>query len=437
MNCTETMELISLYIDGLLDEHTEQMLQKHFKECAECRQDYEELLNIKNMCSELPMLELPPDFEVSLHEKLVRATENVQVIDIGRSETFNKKFKWKNWKVYGSMAAVFIVLILASSLLNEARFNGSQMKENVGMESPNMEFAGSAPAPEAPKMKVGTAARDESYGAEERLQTTQDNGSPENRVMDQNNQTTQFTALEAESDRKVIKSGYVDLNVEEYDDKFSQITRITAERGGFVENSNTYYKQYNEVNPEESLKQGSLVIRVPENQFAEVLDHIKSLGTVTNTSISGQDITKEYRSTVDEIENLKVQEKSLRAIMEKATSVKDILEVERELSRVRGEINRMSGDVKRWDDLVDLSTIHVTLNEMSSKDKEIYPIRDNVWLRAQKGFIKTVNEMIQFAENVFIRIASTLPVILVLFIMGIPLTIYLYRWTKRKKNKQE
>jgi hypothetical protein len=168
-----------------------------------------------------------------------------------------------------------------------------------------------------------------------------------------------------------------------------------------------------------------------------VLDHIKSLGTVTNTNISGQDITKEYRSTVDEIENLKVQEKSLRAIMEKATSVKDILEVERELSRVRGEINRMSGDVKRWDDLVSLSTIHVTLNEISSKDNEIYPIRDNVWHKGQKGFIKTVNEIIQFTENAFIRIVSVLPVILLLLIVGTPLTIYLSRWIRRKKSEQK
>ncbi|MBB6214933.1 hypothetical protein HNQ80_001018 [Anaerosolibacter carboniphilus] len=438
MNCTEITELISLYIDDLLDEHTANMLQKHLKECEVCKQEYEELLSIKNMCNELPMIELPSNFEASLHEKLIRAKEDhANVIEIGDSSPSKKKHNWKNWKVYTSIAALFIVLILSNSI-NEMRFNNSEMRENRSMESTDTELSKTTPAPAAPELKMDTTSDGggdtvEEYG----LKAQQNRGFVEERIADQNGQNIQTADMQAESDRKVIKSGYVDLNVDEYDEKFSQITRIVSDSGGFIESSNTQYKQYNEANPEESLKFGSVLIRIPENRFVEVLDQIKSLGVVTNISISGQDITKEYRSTVDEIENLKIQEKSLRGIMEKASNVKDILEVERELSRVRGEINRMTGDVKRWDDLVSLSTIQITLNEMSPKDKEIYPIRDNVWLKAQKGFIKTVNEIIQFAENGFIKIVSILPVLLVFLVIGIPLGIYVFRRIKGQKNKQK
>jgi hypothetical protein len=436
MNCTEIAELMSLYIDDLLDENNAKMFHKHLKECEACRQDYEELLNIKNMCNELPMVELPTDFEASLHEKLVRSKEyNENMMDINKGEIGKKKYNWKNWKVYASVAALFIVVIL-SYPINQMRLDRNQMRENTTMESTDMRLSKSLQAPAAPEMKIGTTADNGGYGGGDGVQAPQENSFMEERGVDQNNQNIQLTDIEAEAGRKVIKSGYIDLNVDKYDEKFSQITRLASDSGGFVENSNTQYKQYNEANPEESLKQGSVLIRIPENRFNGVLDQIKSLGIVTNISINGQDITKEYRSTVDEIENLKIQEKSLRGIMEKASNVKDILEVERELSRVRGEINRMTGDVKRWDDLVSLSTIHMTLNEMSPKDKEIYPIRDNVWLKAQKGFIKTVNEMIQFVETIFIKTVGILPVLLLFLVIGAPIGTYLYKRIKRQKGGQ-
>ncbi len=431
MNCTDISELISLYIDDLLDEDHVKMFRKHIKECEACRQDFEELLNIKNMCNELPMVELPTDFEASLHEKLVRAKENnIIMMDTTKDEIGKKKHNWKNWKLYASVAALFIVVILTNPL-NQMKIERNQMKENAdwGMSK-------SLKAPEAPEMKVGTTADNRGYSSEESLQLQDESSFTENSAADQSYGKVRMEDIQTEAGRKVIKSGYIDLSVDKYDEKFSEITRLAADSGGFVENSNTQYKQYYEGNPEESLKQGSVLIRIPENHFNGVLDQIKSLGIVTNISINGQDITKEYRNTVDEIENLKVQEKSLRGIMERASNVKEILEVERELSRVRGEINRMSGDVKRWDDLVSLSTIHITLNEMSSKDKEIYPIRDNVWLKAQKGFIKTVNEMIQLLENVFIKTVALLPILLLFLIIGIPMGTYVYKRMKKQKDGQ-
>lgn len=433
MRCAEITELISLYIDNMLDEHTAHILEGHFKECEICRQEYEEMLSIQNMCRELPLMELPADFESSLHEKLQRVLkeeQNLNVANISPDGEGKKKIHWKNWKVFVS-AAVLVLLVLSVSMDGFNIINNPS-KSKMSMESADMrQSEGSSPpmAPELAKDSVenrGAAVEGNTEGV--KFQYSGDNAAV---------QSKEVQDVQAQQGRKVIKNGYIDLDVENYDEKFSRLAQIAFDNGGFVENTNTQYKHYDGQNPEESLKVGNISIRIPEDRFLAAIEQIKTLGRVTNFGINGQDITKEYRDTANEIENLKIQEKRLREIMEKANHVRDILEIERELSRVRGDINRLSGDIQRWDELVSLSTIYVNLNEVEPKDKEIQSISDNIWEKAKKEFIKTVNGIIQFLENLFVAVASMLPIVLILSMIGIPLGWYFIKRMKKENYKNE
>ncbi|KXG77097.1 DUF4349 domain-containing protein [Thermotalea metallivorans] len=435
MRCAEITELISLYIDNMLDEHTTHILEGHFKECEVCRQEYEEMLSIQNMCRELPLMELPVDFESSLHEKLQRVLkdeQNSNVANISSDGEGRKKIHWKNWKVFISAAAVLVLLVFSVSM-NDFNIINDLSKSQMSMESADMrQSEGSFPlmAPELAKDSVenrGVAVEgNNTEGA--KFQYSGDNVAVNGKEVQD---------VQAQQGRKVIKNGYIDLDVENYDEKFSRVAQIAFDNGGFVENTNTQYKHYNDQNPKESLKVGNISIRIPEDRFLAVIEQIKALGRVTNFGINGQDITKEYRDTANEIENLKIQEKRLREIMEKANNVRDILEIERELSRVRGDIHRLSGDIQRWDELVSLSTIYVNLNEVEPKDKQIQPISHNIWEKAKKEFIKTINGMIQFLENLFIAVASKLPIVLTLSMIGIPMGWYFVKRIKKENHKNE
>ncbi|AOT72727.1 DUF4349 domain-containing protein [Geosporobacter ferrireducens] len=436
MNCTDLNELMSLYIDNMLDEHTNEIINKHIQECSACKSAYQELKSILDQCRQLPMTELPEDFETSLHEKLVAASTEVRD---GKEEILNltdvrSKKRKINWKVLTSIAAVFIVFIVSVSVINQpmkSRQSKGMPTENTA-EQPQMFQTGSAPM--SPQIAQDSARRGDLNGAEFSIEEY-GTSSTENEQMDVAMKEKQNLIKSAQQDgRKVIKNANIHIDVVNYDEKFNQIMNTAIAYGGYIENSNTQYKYYNVNNPEESLKVGDMLIRVPENQMENILEQIKTLGSVTNYGINGSDITLQYRDTANEVENLKIQEARLREIMGKANTVKDILEVERELSRIRGEINRLTGEIKRWDDLVSLSTVQVSLNEISPKDQRIQPPSEHVWDKAKKGFIKTINQIVEVGERLLIGFVSILPIVLLAGLVIAPSAWFIAKALKKKKN---
>ena len=439
MKCLEIEELISLYIDDELDEHTKELLEKHLEECSYCKKEYAALLTTIHICKELPMIELPENYNDSLYSKLMVVKEqyNMEESEETQPNTLvfdKKKKKHFNWKVYASIAAVFLVLIVSVSSLSSLRMDKSsspqsEMAKDEGFTS----------------MGVPAAPAQDNYGMSQSNQLTKSSPQPNMAAMEERleeGRDMQITlennmeSIEKEpmiSGRKVINNAFINLDIENYDEKFNQIIHMVTSKGGYVEHSDTQYKYYVPENPEQSLKVGNISVRVPENIFISTIDEIKALGIVTNFGMGGQDITMQYRDTASEVENLKIQEQRLREIMAKTNNVNEILEVERELSRVRGDINRLTGNIKRWDDLVALSTINISLNEVALKDKKIQPVSENIWDKAGKGFIRTINGIVELMEAAFIWFISFLPIVLLLIIIALPIMLIAKRILKRRE----
>src|SRR5436309_1510736 len=87
------------------------------------------------------------------------------------------------------------------------------------------------------------------------------------------------------------------------------------------------------------------------------------LGAILAAGCGGQDMHAE-------VTNLEAREKALRAMLDdqKLTgkSLKDLLDVDRELSGVRGQINQRKGQLQRWDKETAFATIHVEMQDRKS-----------------------------------------------------------------------
>jgi hypothetical protein len=109
---------------------------------------------------------------------------------------------------------------------------------------------------------------------------------------------------------------------------------------------------------------GDVTIRIPPDSFVPLIDKIKVLGDLEYQRISGEDITKEYYDLEARLKSKEDTERRLLELLSKQTkSVKDILEVEIELGRVREEIESMRGTLRYYDNLVGLSTVHLNMYE--------------------------------------------------------------------------
>jgi anti-sigma factor RsiW len=71
MSCRETQELLHGYVDGQLDLVRSLEMERHFRECAACSREYENLRGMKSaMSRSVPYFQPPAGLEQRLHARL-------------------------------------------------------------------------------------------------------------------------------------------------------------------------------------------------------------------------------------------------------------------------------------------------------------------------------------------------------------------------------
>jgi len=212
-------------------------------------------------------------------------------------------------------------------------------------------------------------------------------------------------------ERKIISTASLSMEVKSVQATFNEITRIVQASGGFISSSSTYDAA--------GRKSGDMTVRVPQKNFYSTIEQVEALGTVKSKQISGQDVTEEFIDLSARLDNLKKQESRLQEILKTATTVKDVLEVEKELERVRGEIERLTGRLNYLNQSVEMSTISVSASEPAPIAGEGLGITDAL-KEAVRGFIESV-------KGIIIFIGYILPIA-----VFIAVVIAVVLWFKRK-----
>lgn len=433
MRCEQARQLMNAYVDREINDQEQNKLNVHLDSCESCTVEFEELKYMVQLMGEIDLKELPLGFEEELHEKLILAAQEVKsenrVNEKQRSlsNIFNvvKQFRWKRiYTAYVALPLVLVMVVLASKGLN---LGGAKYESAVAASDLDDGY-----------MVMETTAAMFGHGEME-----SEEGASFSKSMDSANYLT-IAPSEAPAEaqttsegdyregRMIIQTASLNMDVEKYDQVMETLKNKVAASGGYVENESTSFKTY--YSDTDNLKQGYITIRIPANGYNAILSEIKALGLVTMESSNANDITKMYRDTASEIENLKVTENRLREIMEKAVEIEDILAIENELSRVRSSINMYQKQIKDWEALVDMTTITVQLNEVKSLKPVVEPIDDSLFGKAKEGFIRSINNIRRSIENLIIWIVANSPFLVMLTILAFIISvIYKKRRTKNEK----
>lgn len=153
--------------------------------------------------------------------------------------------------------------------------------------------------------------------------------------------------------RMVIREAHVDLRAEHPAAVADDVIRLTESAGGFV-------VQADRSGVGDDVTRIDVTLRVPERQFEPTLAQLRGLGTPLREQITGQDVTEEFVDLQARLRAKQKLEARLTEILGQATSVKETLEVENELARVRTEIEQIEGRSQYLSDRVKMSTIHIS-----------------------------------------------------------------------------
>jgi hypothetical protein len=151
------------------------------------------------------------------------------------------------------------------------------------------------------------------------------------------------TASKLQESRKIIYKGDFRMVVGDVNDSLRRTEKLAAEMGGYLQNMGRDY----------------IEIHVAAQNFQKSVEAVEKLGTVVNREISAKNVTDEYFDMEIRLKSAKAMQDRLIAILARAATVKDALEVERELNRTRADIERMEGQLADLDKQVAYSTLSV------------------------------------------------------------------------------
>ena len=207
--------------------------------------------------------------------------------------------------------------------------------------------------------------------------------------------------------QKVIFTGNMSLETLDFEKSRKEIFDYIDSIGGFVQNSSIHGGGINY----KGLKSGEFVFRIPKQKYNGVFTDMGKFGTIVSQQSSGEDITERYFDNEARVKSLTIQEERLLELLKKATKMDDIISLEKELQRVRYDIENLTGTLKKWDGLVEYSTITVDLREVEQIKNPEPQKKNGLLSRMSYGFKNSANGMWELAQGLLVFMVASIPVL--------------------------
>ncbi len=241
---------------------------------------------------------------------------------------------------------------------------------------------------------------------------------------------TEDTSSSLPEDRKLIQTVNMSVETENLDAVLTQIENRISELNGYVESSNIQNgSAYSDVR----YRSASITVRIPAKSLNDFVDKVGEISNVVSSQKTVDDITLNYVATESRMKALQAEEERLLELMAQADTMSDLLTVEKRLTEVRTELESVASALRVFDNQVTYATIHLNVEEVKEYTEVTEP--DSIWQRIGNGFKKSMKNIGNFFEELFVFLVVASPYLLLTAI--IPVGIITIIKLKHRKNKKE
>ena len=195
----------------------------------------------------------------------------------------------------------------------------------------------------------------------------------------------------APAQAKIIQNGTIDLrlsNGTQLRRTFALIGSLASRDGGFVASSAMHSGRH---------PTASVTVRIPDARAAGAVTAIGTFGRATSTSLTGQDVTGQVVDLAARITNLDSEEKAVRALLAKAGTVRNILNVQGQLFDLQGQIEELTAQRNSLDNRVQYATLRANLTTVTPPPPAAVPPRSTLarfWHLAASHTVATVRGIV-------------------------------------------
>jgi hypothetical protein len=221
--------------------------------------------------------------------------------------------------------------------------------------------------------------------------------------------------------RRIIRTGSITLEVADYEKVRAAINNLVVGSGGFVASTEV-------ARSEGAVSSAVLVLRIPEADLDGTVAALSRLGSLRGESLRAEDVTDQYQDLEARLRNARRLEERMLELAARAGGVKDLLQVEQEVARVREGIEVMDGQLRGLTDRTSLATLTVSLLSQGTYQPEPDP---GLGTKISKVFDASIEGLAAAAEALLLFLVAALPWLLPIAILALALRRPLMRRWRR------
>jgi hypothetical protein len=238
--------------------------------------------------------------------------------------------------------------------------------------------------------------------------------------LEKNAEAERRVVTKLDEDRKVIRTGRIELVVPAYDAARAKIEAMLAASGGYLDSTNVNHHAG-------EVSDATLVVRIPAAGMPSIVPQLREIGEIVSESTSASDITEQYVDVEARLASKKTLEKRLLELAANPNgNIADVLAVERELASVRGEIESDEGQIRQWKDRIAMTTLTL---QLSTKRPEIVASASSLGERIGDGFHSSLTTLRDAGTWLVVHAIAFLP----WFVLAIPGLVFARRMARRVK----
>ena len=227
----------------------------------------------------------------------------------------------------------------------------------------------------------------------------------------------------SEVTRKVIVSANYYLEATRFSDSCAALEALTEACAGYIEHMDVSGET-------DSIGNGSYTLRIPTEKLGDFEKGLDKVGKVNNRVRNESDITDQYYDVASRIKAKEAQRDRLTALIDKAATLTELLQLESALADVETELDQLKGTQQHYDGKVAYATVTVELWQSGIVRSGNQPYGS----RLGEAFTDSFSTALEVIKDLGIAIVWLLPLLLV---VGVIVVIILLATRKsRRAHKQ-
>ena len=264
----------------------------------------------------------------------------------------------------------------------------------------------------------GMASAGGSYGAWPETEEAEDSGG-----------TAEDSGEDRLENAKMIYTARMEVETTGFDAADADLRTLVEVLGGYFEQAAVH-------NYGSGYRSGDYTVRIPADQFQAFLDRVGTICHVTYKEEGSENVSEAYYDAESRLVTQQTKLERLQNLLAQAENMEDIITIESAISDTELEIEQLTGTLRRYDSLVDFSTVYISLQEVYQLSNVEEPAT-TFGSRMSTAFASGWRGFVSALEGLAVALAYGWVWLLLLAVIGAAAGRYFWKRHRRQTQPRE